>query len=402
VVSIELEEGQVDTASATEIKTGETRPATVEERPPATPVAETVAPPADETRAASPLAEETKAAPPSAETVLGATGRPETVAATEPPAVPPERRRRTGLYVGAAAALLALAGAGYGIGAVASGSDSQRVVPPQPLSTEAASAGPIRLTYRSDWRPTDPPSLGGVELASPIGLAPRSAPEGAGLAAGATDAQGPTLLPAELRSGLEEAERETVRLGEIEAYRYRGLRALGVEGDLTVYVVPTDAGVVTLGCSGASASALQDCERIAATLRLGGVRAYPVGPSRSYASKLSAAVQKLNDGRAQGLSTLNRASTPQGQATAAGVVGTAYVDAAKRLKSLKITPESAPANAGIVHAFERAGDAYSDLASAARAGSQAQYDTARSLVREREAAARRAIADLRELGYAID
>jgi hypothetical protein len=262
------------------------------------------------------------------------------------------------------------------------------------------------VTFRSDWNPVDATELGSVGLASAVALAPREGPDGAGFVAGTTRASGPTLLPPELRREVAEApEREAVRLGQVEAYKYAGLTPAGVDGELTAYVVPTDRGIATLAClapAAAPTSLLESCERIAASLRLDRVKPYGLGPSRRYARALNDVLRTLNGARANGRNRLAGAETPGGQGEAAADVASAYSNAAKRLDGLSITPESAPANAKIVKTLRFAGAAYGDLAAGARAKSEKRYDAAREAVESREAAVRRAIVSLRALGYRLE
>src|SRR4029079_14374671 len=82
----------------------------------------------------------------------------------------------------------------------------------------------------------------------------------------------------------------------LQAWRSRDLSAASGERTLTVYAVPTTDGVATVACAAPPAEAAgvaQTCDRVAATLRLRSARAYPVGPSGTYAATLNATIGGL-------------------------------------------------------------------------------------------------------------
>ena len=89
---------------------------------------------------------------------------------------------------------------------------------------------------------------------------------------------------------------------------------------MTLYTVPTSAGVATVACVDPSA----DCESIANTLKLNGGTAFPVGPSKEYASTLSKALGGLDKKVQSGRKALQSAKTPKAQAAAAKQLSSAY------------------------------------------------------------------------------
>ena len=100
------------------------------------------------------------------------------------------------------------------------------------------------------------PRCPGLELSDPIVLAPASGP--GQLAAGNVEAAtGPALLPASFTRLLPSppGEGDPVRLGEVQAYLYEGLRPRGLDGSLTLYTAPTAGGVATIACTGIRAAA---------------------------------------------------------------------------------------------------------------------------------------------------
>ena len=92
---------------------------------------------------------------------------------------------------------------------------------------------------------------------------------------------------------------------------------------MTLYTVPTSAGVATVACVDPSA----DCESIANTLKLNGGKAFPVGPSKEYASTLSKALGGLDKKVQSGRKALQSAKTPKAQAAAAKQLSSAYKSA---------------------------------------------------------------------------
>ena len=66
-----------------------------------------------------------------------------------------------------------------------------------------------------------------------------------------------------------------MQLGSLQSYRYRELQPNGFDRSLTLYTVPTSAGVATVACyrgSGTASSFARQCEGVATTLELNGLR----------------------------------------------------------------------------------------------------------------------------------
>jgi hypothetical protein len=194
-----------------------------------------------------------------------------------------------------------------------------------------------------------------------------------------------------------------VRLGELEAYRYAGLRLRGIPGRAALYAVPNTGGVATLACVPGrdGAAFLADCEQAASTLSLTGVRAFQLGPSPAYARSLGRTVRRLASARSRGTARLRQARTPGGQGAAAGPLAGAYLAAARSLARVTVSPADAPANRSLVALLRRVGSAYGRAASAARRGDGAGYASAARAVRRGDAAIARALRGLRRLGYRV-
>ncbi len=182
-----------------------------------------------------------------------------------------------------------------------------------------------------------------------------------------------TLLPAAFLQalGLDAGElppRQAVRLADnkIEAYRYANLRPKGITKPVTLYTAPTSAGVATVACVDPSA----DCESIANTLKLNGGKAFPVGPSKEYASTLSKTLGGLDKKVQSGRKALRGAKTPKAQAAAAKQLSSAYKSASSTLSKAEVSPADAAANQELVSALKQTGNAYGKLASAASSGNK--------------------------------
>src|SRR5207253_1737079 len=127
-----------------------------------------------------------------------------------------------------------------------------------------------------------------------------------GLVAGSTAAGPPTFLPKQLRNLLPPAEardRDIVRLGRFEAFRYRSVRAFGYQ--LVLYVTPA-ADTTTVACFARAdrAAALRGCAGIAASLTVAGATPIQLHPDRSYAARLASALARLRTDRSAGLAAM--------------------------------------------------------------------------------------------------
>jgi hypothetical protein len=236
-------------------------------------------------------------------------------------------------------------------------------------------------------------------------------------------ASGPTLLSPAFRSRLSGGlpPPDSVRLGATEAYLYGGLRVRGLSGTLAVYAAPTSAGVATIVCrstGGAARAFLTDCGRIASTLRLLGVRTYPLGPSPGYAALLSRTFGRLRASIRAPLAAMTGAKVPSTQAAAAKVVAAAYGAAAGALSGATVPPMARDEQTAIVAALRRCADAYGSVAAAAhaaalvppinatidnnaRAAAAADYGRASGAVSAASAGLSQALRGLTSLGYTL-
>jgi hypothetical protein len=267
----------------------------------------------------------------------------------------------------------------------------------------SASAGSLELSFPSGWqRAGAAAQVPGLTLSQPLVLA--SAKPAGTLAAGMVDASGPTLLPASFRAQLQAAPTpsDPVQIGNLQAYRYSGLQLKGTGGVLTLYVIPTSAGVATLACqpAGAQAAFLSACERVVATLRLSGAKPFALGPSQDYARLLSTTFDRLRARTSGSAARLRGAHTPTAQHDAAQALAQAYRGASSELAGAAVDPVARDANRALAGALRRLGDAYSAASAAAGGADDGAWGRAGDAIRRGAAglvAARKALSDL---GYA--
>jgi hypothetical protein len=219
-------------------------------------------------------------------------------------------------------------------------------------------------------------------------------------------ADNPTLLPAGLRAKLGATPKgDPVELSPgVQALRYRDLAPGGTNRPVTLFAVPTTGGVATLACvapAGNAAAFAGQCDGVAATLRVTGAKALPVGPSKAYAATVSKAIGNLRAAERGAGGRLAKAKTPQAQAGAAGALSSAYLTAARALAKAQVGPADTLANNQLVAALRRTSAAYGKAAAAARRKDAGGFKRQDAAVRSAKAAVDKAIAKLRGAGYQI-
>jgi serine/threonine protein kinase len=252
----------------------------------------------------------------------------------------------------------------------------------------------------------------GLPLSHASAAAPRGTPAGPlvefGVMRGRT-ASNSALLPAGFLGSIGQAPgavpaRTAVRLPtqNLEAWRYRNLRPVGADRQLTVYAVPTSGGVATLACAAPPAQArafAPQCDAIAGTLRLRRGTPYPVGPSNAYATSLNGTIGQLQQATGPEEQNLQGAETLAGQAAAARALANAYNGAAAQLAALQVSPADRAANARLVTALRSAGTAYRRASRAAVAGDPDAYRAASAAIPGARAEVNSALAGIRAAGY---
>jgi hypothetical protein len=267
----------------------------------------------------------------------------------------------------------------------------------------------LEVGFSDAWQRTqEHPAIPGLRFDDPISLVPENASGGRTLSTGQTDGSGPSLLTAgfirRLPGGKPPPRNDRVKLGELEAYRYRNLSPSGLDRRLTLYVSPTTGGVATVACL-AEPDALDsfsgDCERVATTLTLTNGKAYPLGPDPSYAKTIDRSIGKLNAQVRTGKSRLRGAETPGRQASVARSLAGAYGDTAEELGKVAVSPATREAHLGTIRALRRTSSAYRAMSGAAARGARGRYNAARKGVQRGERAVRLSLARLRQLGYRV-
>lgn len=319
----------------------------------------------------------------------------------ETAAEPAPIRRR---HLGAATLLAALGIAVLAVlafvgGRAAGGGDEAK------LAT-SVSSGSVSLRAPGGWEATpvsERPVIPGLGLREAVGVAP-AARDASGALAGLTDARGPRLLPAGLveRAGSGLPRPTPVKLGALEALRYRGVQLRGFDRDLTLYAAPSSVGVVTAACYSPTAESSLEatCESIAQTLELLRGQPYPLATTAQTERALAAAVTGLRQARRSERQQLEHASSGDGQAAAADRLVEANSAAHKRLSQLQVSPAIAgQVDAGLA-SIAATKEAYGRLADAARAGDAAAFDAAKREVEASEAKLRKSLAALERGGAA--
>jgi serine/threonine protein kinase len=372
--------------------------------PPLTAASKPVAPPSPPPVAPPPPAPESApppAPPPSLATTLPPTWIP------EPPPVPPARHRRRALpIVILVAVLLAVAAAVLlrGRGADAPSPAPRATASAAPAAT-VVEAGPLRLTVPAGWRRASV-RLDELRLTRAVALAPAGDVARGAVVAGLADASAhrSSLLPdglvdsLGLRRGVV-PDRTVERLSAgLSAYRYGDLRPLEQGRTLTVYSVPTTAGVATVACVHPAAGAPAACEQIARSLALAGEQPFPLGPSRDYAARVDAAVTRLDRTVADERAGLRSAGTPARQGRAARAIAAAHRRARAALAG-ELSPADEESRERLAAALRAAESGWSRLASAASGDRAPAYASARRATARAQAQVVEALSALRADGY---
>jgi hypothetical protein len=309
--------------------------------------------------------------------------------------------RREGTRVPAwALALMALAALGVLAGAFVAG---RAAAPDDAPATRTLSSPRVAVDVPAAWRDAPQARVPGLRLNDQLAAAP-AAPAGAALIAGHVRARNATLLPGALLARLPSrpAAPMHVKLGDYQALRYDRLRPRGLNGSATVYAVPTSFGVATIACvapTGAAPRALAGCHKAATSLRLRAGRPFPVAPRVAYARALTTAMTQVNDVRGRSRDRLRFASDASLQAIAAEDLAGGYKSARRTLAAQRVSPQEAAAHAALLGSLTGARGAYVRLATAARAGDAAGYESARTEVGRAESLVTSSLRGLQPLGY---
>jgi hypothetical protein len=174
-----------------------------------------------------------------------------------------------------------------------------------------------------------------------------------------------SLLPAATVQALGAAlPAPTVRhFGKREAFGYELPASLG-ERRITALALPTDHGVLTVGCQGREGEFLApkgDCDEALLALELVDARPLAAVPESAAAIALAETVASLDEERRAAREALAATRRPQARAAAARSVAAAYAGAAARLE-----PLAAGAALPLAAELEALARDYRALASASR------------------------------------
>jgi hypothetical protein len=256
----------------------------------------------------------------------------------------------------------------------------------------------MKLEVPQSWTDAAAPKVPGLRLADAKAAAGGGSTVAFGTVRG--DANNSTLLPTgvlQAAGGVPE-NREAVKIGpdEVQGYRYRDLTLEGLDTPVTLYAVPTRAGVATVACVPSSAA----CDGVANTLELNG-EPLPVGPSEDYAKKVSGVLAALNAQAGKASAALGKAKTPAAQAKATANLRDAYRKAANDLRGRRLSPADRGANARLVAALNGLAKAYGQGAAAARSNRKAGFKRAGAAVTTAQRELADAVQGLRAAGYRV-
>ena len=381
----------VDTSQPTVVEPVEAPPAATERQPdrPTEPERAPARPSALAPAALVPTVADRVAEPPASAKVT---------AAPPPARTQPPRASRLGR------GLLAIVGAALVAGGFFVTSGGEEKTAPPPTSATVTTAAYSVAVPRAWTKRTPTPEIEGLTLRDGVayGLARQQA--AIMLVGIEPDAAGPTLLPRAFLRRLPSKPDRSDRValtGDLRAQRYAGLLPQGGETRLTLLVVPTTSGTLTVVCreGGAGADFVATCQRAAASLRLRGSRAYGLGADEQYGERLKATLERLEKNRASAIARLRQARAPSGQGSRAAAVAAAYQGAARSLSATPPNPLVRDHNAAIRAALRAQGRRYDELSRAARRERPKTYRRTVAAIEKGEARIREAIVALADVGY---
>jgi len=306
------------------------------------------------------------------------------------------RRRRAAVLL--AGLVLIAAAAGFLIGHHSPGNSAQ-------AATVTAHGDHLNLSIPTAWRTLrHAPMDTHVPLTGPVlRRDPRSGGE---LLAGVDpQAQGKLLLPPGFVDQLVKrpTSGDPVMLGAGAAYRYQNLRLKGEPDPMTVFAVPTTAGVIAVVCRYPSTSAAQfaaACVRSASTLRVTGTRRLGLGPQPAYARTLTHVVTALT-AAAGTVRQLDRAASPKAQARFCRELSRQVRSTASLLAGARPGPDAAALNTELIRQLRAAADGYATMSAAAQENHSKRYNVARVRTERALRGYTDAIGSLRSIGYGM-
>jgi serine/threonine protein kinase len=284
----------------------------------------------------------------------------------------PTRRRVRGTNVRLLAAALLAAGAAVG---------GWMVGRPEPAADTPAKvdSGTIELALPAGWSQTGPArGLGGLAVRDAVAGAGTS---GSRVEAGLVSGTLPSRVAG--RVGLRPGRPDAVELGDLQAYRWRGLTERGTRTRITLFAAGTEAGIVALACHG-GVSAIEHCERAAGSLAVSASLPARLSALDTWDSRLDRVMSRLARRRHRDRASLAKAKTPRSLSHSADRLASDF-SAARRSISAHAAPTGATvAQRKIVSTLSWIAAAYRRLGSAARRQKSAAYRSASRSISRRE------------------
>jgi hypothetical protein len=276
------------------------------------------------------------------------------------------------------------------------------------LAVTAASPD-VKAKVPAGWtKATSVASVPGLDLADAVAFGPGGKIDGDAVVLGAVreSANNSTLLSENFIKAVGKVpQKEAVLVGgNLQAYRYRDVEVPGFGRRVTLYTVPTSAGVATLACLSTSAGAAAfraTCDGSANTLSLVSAKGFPIGPNADYAKAVSGAMGTLATAVKSAQSRLSSAKTPKAQSAAAASLASAYAQAAKALGGQKVSPADTFANQQLVSALRSADAAYTKAARAAAKKDKRGFAKAGTAVKAAQQKITTALDGLKSAGYNV-
>ena len=287
--------------------------------------------------------------------------------------------RRATVPLGLAAVVIAVAAAaGLLVSRATAGDQATR---------ETVASGPLEVEIPEGWkRSTTIPRIGDLKLSGPLAIEPTSV---GGLLVGVVPGGEATVNPAGVARTVGEirGRADVVRLGSLEAVRWRGLRARNSDSSVDVYVAPTSRGALTVACFDAEAGGR--CARAASSVSFEGAVGYSPLQIARWRERLRTEMQRLRRRQEASARQLGAARERGAQVRAATALATSCRDAVRALRLTDPPPAAATAQGRVVGALEALELEYRRLARAAGAGDASAFGAARAAIGRRESDLRR-------------
>ena len=180
-------------------------------------------------------------------------------------------------------------------------------------------------------------------------------------------AANPTLLADDLRGDTTPSKEIVDLSGGLQAAKYTDLPIGSQTGQ--VFAIPTTEGVATLACIAKG----KTCDTIASSLKITDGKAFPVGPSESYQTRVEKILGRLDKSEKSAARDLKNAGKRTTQVDATSRLGSAYAAAATSLGKLDVSPADTARKAELAASLKTVGNAFKKAASEGRAKDRAGF-----------------------------